>query len=154
MDKKTKLLMTALSCFLLSTFALADDKDDLPTVDPCGYGCPKEGCPNCPPPGGPIGRFTAESNNNGMGSMVTVSGKLQRIVAIGGETAGWGIIKVDSDLEITKGKRVKQIEIDPNGKTIDALEGKRVKVTGSLIWRHGVERGNYPVIMIDTIKGN
>ena len=49
-------------------------------------------------------------------------------------------------------RKVTHIEVDPNGKGIDALKGKHVEVTGSLEWRHGVERGNYPVIMIETIK--
>jgi len=71
---------------------------------------------------------------------------------MGGESTGWAI-KLDADLEVAEGARkVKQIEIDPNGKTIEALEGKRVQVTGSLVWRHGVERGVYQVIMVDTIK--
>lgn len=40
----------------LSNFALAQ------TVDPCQYGCPKSGCPQCPPEGGPIEKSNAGSD--------------------------------------------------------------------------------------------
>lgn len=84
--------------------------------------------------------------------MITVSGKLDKVAGIGGETPGWAI-ELDADLEVTKGMRkVKHIEVDPNGKGIDALNGKHVEMTGSLAWRHGVERGDYPVLMIEAIK--
>jgi hypothetical protein len=84
--------------------------------------------------------------------VITVSGKLDKVAGIGGETTGWAI-ELDADLEVTKGmKKVKHLEVDPNSKSIEPLKGKRVQVTGSLIWRHGVERGDYPVIMIETIK--
>jgi hypothetical protein len=40
------LLVTFMAGISLSTFAQ--------TVDPCQYGCPKSGCPQCPDEGGPI----------------------------------------------------------------------------------------------------
>jgi hypothetical protein len=84
--------------------------------------------------------------------VVTVGGKLDRIYAIGGETTGW-VLELDSDMELKQGmKKVKHIEVDPSGKHLDSLEGKQVHVTGSLTWRHGVERGDYPVIVINLIK--
>lgn len=43
-----RLVGSLLLCFLPGDFASAQK------VDPCGYGCPKEGCPKCPT-GGPIG---------------------------------------------------------------------------------------------------
>ena len=43
-----RLVGSVLLCLMLGDFAVAQ------IVDPCGYGCPKEGCPQCPT-GGPKG---------------------------------------------------------------------------------------------------
>ncbi len=42
------LVTSSLLCFLLSNVASAQ------VVDPCWYGCPKDGCPQCDRGGGPI----------------------------------------------------------------------------------------------------
>lgn len=45
-----KLLIASLfACISLGSMTTAQ------VVDPCGYGCPKEGCPKCDKGGGPIG---------------------------------------------------------------------------------------------------
>jgi hypothetical protein len=85
------------------------------------------------------------------GQTITVNGILEPAAGIGGETTGWAIA-ADTDLEIAPGKRVRSLEVDPHGKPLGALTGKRVQATGALTWRHGVERGDFPVIEIDTIK--
>lgn len=83
--------------------------------------------------------------------MKTISGTLKQVSAIGGETTGWAI-QLDEDLEVSNGKKVKQIEVDPKGKDITALDKKRVQAKGALEWRHGIERGDYPVFAIDSIQ--
>jgi len=41
------------------------------------------------------------------------------------ETTGWAL-ELDSEIEVTKGmEKVKNIEVDPNGKSIEMLKGKR-----------------------------
>ena len=47
--KLTVWLAAMLACLSLNNIAIAQ------VVDPCGYGCPKEGCPKCDKGGGPIG---------------------------------------------------------------------------------------------------
>jgi len=51
------LLFTFLAGISLSNFSSAQ------TVDPCQYGCPKSGCPQCPDEGGPI-KSKATSDNS------------------------------------------------------------------------------------------
>lgn len=89
--------------------------------------------------------------------MITVTGKLARAVAIGGETTGWAI-ELDSPLEV-EGKKLKRIEVDTgdNDEKAKELENKQVQITGTLEKRHGVERGEYWVIAakeIEEIKKN
>jgi predicted metalloprotease len=83
---------------------------------------------------------------------VTVTGKLLRVVAIGGETTGWAV-KLDSPLEV-EGKELNRIEVDPgnDGENINALEDKHVKITGTLEKRLGVERGEYWVLAVRKIE--
>ncbi|MDP2908376.1 MAG: hypothetical protein Q8N77_01070 [Nanoarchaeota archaeon] len=83
---------------------------------------------------------------------VTVTGTLTRVVAIGGETTGWGV-KLDSPLQI-EGRTFDLIEIDMGGKKINLLpfEDMKVKVTGELVKRTGIERKAYWVIVVRTFS--
>ena len=92
------------------------------------------------------------SQKEGEQETITVTGKLARVVAIGGETTGWAV-KLDSPLEV-EGKKLGRIEVDAgsNGENISALEDKHVQVTGTLEKRHGVERGEYWVITAKKIE--
>jgi hypothetical protein len=82
--------------------------------------------------------------------MRTVTGTLQRVAAIGGETTGWAV-DLDSALAIG-GEELKQIEVDPGDNKIDTLDGKRVEIVGQLKKRQGVERKDYWVIAADKIR--
>ena len=79
-------------------------------------------------------------------------GKLMRVVAIGGETTGWAL-QLESERQIND-RKVQQIEVDPApaGLPLDSLEGKRVEVVGRVEWRQGVERGPYPVLVVESIQ--
>jgi hypothetical protein len=92
------------------------------------------------------------SQKEGGQETVTITGKLVRILAIGGETTGWAV-KLDSPLEV-EGKKLSQIEVDAGDKRekISELEDKYVQVTGTLEKRHGVERGEYWVIAVKEIQ--
>jgi hypothetical protein len=92
------------------------------------------------------------SQEKGGQPLITVSGKLVKIVAIGGETTGWAV-HLDSPMQV-EGKRLNRIEIDPgdDNKKIGGLEDQRVKIVGTLEKRHGIERKEYWVIMIDQIQ--
>ena len=84
--------------------------------------------------------------------MERIVGKLQRVVAVGGETTGWAI-QMEAEQKIGN-IRLKQIEVDPAPRKIQlgGFLNKRVEVTGRLISRQGVERGERPVIVIETIQ--
>src|SRR5580700_10778182 len=70
----------------------------------------------------------------------TVTGKLGRVMAIGGESTGWAI-QLDSETTI-EGKRVGSIEVDySNSERLEKLADKHVKANGTLSHRKGVETG-------------
>ena len=85
-------------------------------------------------------------------AMDPIVGKLTRVFAIGGETTGWAV-QLESERKINDAE-VKQIEVDPAPRKIqlDTFEDKQVEITGTLTWRQGVERGEYPVVVIETIR--
>ncbi len=79
-----------------------------------------------------------------------VAGKLARQMAIGGETTGWAVY-LDGPREIG-GKTLTRIDIDPAGNKVDDFENRTVEVSGILEKRSGIERGEYWVIVVDTIR--
>jgi heat shock protein HslJ len=82
---------------------------------------------------------------------ITVIGKLVRAMAIGGESTGWAL-ELESATTID-GKQVTSIQVSyrKTGK-LEKLQDKRVKATGKLAHRHGVETGEQPVLDISSIK--
>jgi hypothetical protein len=92
------------------------------------------------------------AQKEGEQEMVTVTGNLARIVAIGGETTGWAV-KLDSPLEV-EGKKLSMLEVDAGDKSekVKELADRRVQITGTLEKRHGVERGEYWVITVKEIQ--
>lgn len=83
---------------------------------------------------------------------ITLTGKLTRVMAIGGESTGWAV-QLDEHTPVD-GKEVTSIEvrfIDP--KQADKYADKRVKVTGTVTHRHGVETGDVMVLEVKSIKG-
>jgi heat shock protein HslJ len=82
---------------------------------------------------------------------MTVTGKLVRVMAIGGESTGW-TIQLDSESAID-GKQVNSIEVDSRKtKRLEKLENKHVEATGVLAHRQGVETGERIVLVISSIK--
>ena len=82
---------------------------------------------------------------------LTVTGKLTRAMAIGGESTGW-TIELDSAKTID-GKEVGSIEVAyRKSKTLERLANKRVKATGKLSRRHGVETGDRSILEITYIE--
>jgi heat shock protein HslJ len=81
---------------------------------------------------------------------LSVTGKLSRAMAIGGESTGW-TIELDSATTID-GKEVSSIEVAyRKSKTLERLANKRVKAVGKLSHRHGVETGDRSVLEISSI---
>ncbi len=90
------------------------------------------------------------SQQKGEQDLVTVTGKLVKIVAIGGETTGWAV-DLDSTVEID-GKKLNRIEIDPNREKINSFNNKQVEIIGALKKRSGIERKEYWVMVAKKIK--
>ncbi|HMJ61436.1 MAG TPA: META domain-containing protein [Bryobacteraceae bacterium] len=81
----------------------------------------------------------------------TVTGKLTRVMAIGGESTGWAI-QLESEINLD-GKPVHSIEANSTEiKKFEALENKRVRATGTISHRHGVERGDRSILDVSSIR--
>lgn len=82
---------------------------------------------------------------------ITVTGKLSRVMAIGAESTGW-VLELDPAINIG-GKQLSSIQVsDPKAGELDSFADKRVKITGKLGQRSGVETGNQPVLTVSSIK--
>jgi len=82
---------------------------------------------------------------------MTVTGKLTRVMAIGGESTGW-TIQLDSEVAVD-GKQLNSIEVDSRKtQKLERLESKHVEATGLLSHRQGVETGERIVLVISSIK--
>ena len=80
---------------------------------------------------------------------MTAAGRLVRSVGVGGESSGWAI-RLDTKATI-EGKPTKLIEVSGAREDLRKLENKHVTAVGSIIIRHGVERGEWPVLRISAI---
>ncbi len=84
---------------------------------------------------------------------ITVTGKLSRVMAIGGESTGWSI-HLDHPMTV-KEKEVDSVEIDyAKTKKLAKLENKEVKASGKLTHRHGVETGERLLFEVISIQQN
>ena len=97
----------------------------------------------------------SQQSRNGQGrnpAVERIQGKLVRVFAAGGETTGW-VVKLDREQKLGGAMR-KEIEVDPRPKNVKLTPfvDKLVEVTGRVTSRHGVERGERPVIAIETIR--
>lgn len=82
---------------------------------------------------------------------LTVTGKLIRAMAIGGESTGWAI-QLESAISVG-GKQVDSIEVASHETNkLEKLENKRVRATGRLSQRDGVETGNRSILEVSTIR--
>jgi heat shock protein HslJ len=81
----------------------------------------------------------------------TVTGKLTRVMATGGESTGWAI-ELASAISID-GKPVHSIEVNSSEiKKFQTLENKQVEATGTLSHRRGVERGDRSILDVSSIR--
>jgi len=83
---------------------------------------------------------------------ITITGTLSRVMAIGAESTGWSV-QVSSDTVID-GKPISSIEVSDTHKPkeLEEFANKVVKITGKVVYRHGVETGTQPYIEILSIK--
>jgi heat shock protein HslJ len=83
---------------------------------------------------------------------VTITGTLGRVMAIGAESTGWSV-QVSSDTVID-GKPISAIEVSDTRKPkqLEEFDHKLVKISGKVMYRHGVETGVQPYVEILSIK--
>jgi hypothetical protein len=94
---------------------------------------------------------TLASEAPAQGPKMTVTGELERVMAIGGESTGW-VVQLESKTSID-GKDATSIEIEySNTRRLEMLENKRVEARGVLSHRQGVERGERTVLVVSSIR--
>jgi hypothetical protein len=82
---------------------------------------------------------------------VTLTGKLVRAMAIGGESTGW-VLELESTTNVD-GRQVGSIQVSyAKTEKLEKLENKRVRATGKLSHRQGVETGEQPILAVSSIK--
>jgi hypothetical protein len=81
---------------------------------------------------------------------MTLTGKLTRAMGIGGETTGW-VLELNSDVTVA-GQTFRSIEVSGPQKKLAQLANQEVKVRGVIKHRHGVERKDWPVLEITSIR--
>ena len=83
---------------------------------------------------------------------VTFTGTLTRAMAIGAESTGW-VVQVSSETVID-GKPITSIEVSDTRKPkqLEDFAGKVVKISGKVIYRHGLETGTQNYVEIQSIK--
>jgi heat shock protein HslJ len=82
---------------------------------------------------------------------ITVKGTLGRVMAIGAESTGW-VLELNPAIDIG-GKQVSSIQVsDPRAGELETFANKRVRITGKLGQRNGVETGQQPVLTVSSIR--
>jgi hypothetical protein len=81
---------------------------------------------------------------------ITIIGKLTRVMAIGGETSGWSLeLKHRIMLD---GKKMRSVEVTGPAEELEKLKDQRVRAEGTLAHHTGMERGEYMVLEISSIR--
>ena len=71
-------------------------------------------------------------------------------MAIGGETSGWSL---EFTRKITlEGKKMRSVEVTGPAEELEKLKDQRVRATGTLARHTGMERGEYMVFEISSIR--
>ena len=81
---------------------------------------------------------------------VTLTGRLHKAAAIGGETPGW-VLVLDAPL-VTESQSLRRIEVDPGDRKIAKFQGRLVEIQGALQKYSGIERGSYWVLVLKEIR--
>ena len=81
---------------------------------------------------------------------ITITGKLTRVVAIGGETSGWSLEFKHG--KTVGGKKMRSVEVSGPAEELQKLKDQRVRVEGTLAHHTGMERGEYMVLEVSSIR--
>lgn len=92
----------------------------------------------------------AQAQGTPVAGPVKVTGKLVKMMAIGGESSGWAI---DLDNEGSfGGNPMKSIEVEGKVKKFEKLENLKVTASGTIVHKQGVETHDRVVLLVDKIK--
>jgi len=81
---------------------------------------------------------------------VILIGRLTRVMGIGGESTGWSL-ELTSDLTFD-GLTFRSIEVSGPAKSLAKLADQEVRTRGFIKHRHGVERKDWLVLEITSIR--
>jgi hypothetical protein len=81
---------------------------------------------------------------------VAYTGTLKRVVAIGGETSGWRLL-VEENQEKKQKKETIDVDVTKVKKEAEALEGKKVTISGTMTEKTWPERGKVKVLVGEKI---
>jgi hypothetical protein len=81
---------------------------------------------------------------------LSITGKLTRAMAIGGESTGW-TVELDSEITVD-GHQVKSIELQGPKEKLEPLADKHVSARGKLVNLESPERGKRTVLNITKIR--
>jgi hypothetical protein len=97
----------------------------------------------------PISAFPQSTDTKPTKSL-SVTGKLTRAMAIGGESTGW-TIEVDSEITLDAHK-TKSIEVQGTTAKLESLADKHVSARGRLVIIEAPERGKRTVLKLTRIR--
>ena len=81
---------------------------------------------------------------------VILLGKLSHVMGIGGESTGWSL-ELESEVTL-EGQKMKSIEVSGPAKKLAKLADQQVKARGFVKHRHGVERKDWLVLGVSSIR--
>jgi len=81
---------------------------------------------------------------------VILIGRLTRVMGVGGETTGWSL-ELNSDMT-REGQTFRAIEVSGPAKKLARLANQEVEARGFVKHRHGVERKDWLVLQITSIR--
>jgi heat shock protein HslJ len=83
--------------------------------------------------------------------LITLTGKLVRAIAVGGESTGWAL-ELDSAITVD-GRQMNSLQVRyEHAAKLQGLANKRVTATGKFLHQQGVETGKHPVLEISSIQ--
>lgn len=82
--------------------------------------------------------------------VTTVSGRLIRAMAAGGESTGWAI-QLGSKMTI-EGRQIRSLEVESQDReSLNQLQNQRVKASGRIVHRHGIETGDRLILSLTSL---
>lgn len=81
---------------------------------------------------------------------IILTGKLTRVMGVGGETTGWQL-ELQSDVTL-EGQTMRSIEVAGPAKRLARLADQEVKARGFVKHHHGVERKDWLVLELTSIR--